>query len=563
MPALTLYGRAAAATTLPLAGALTSTGGGSSTTTRATLIGQKTGYGEIAAQGTAVAWPALDTLLGATGRGFLWDVTTLELQQVLSGSWTPTFTLATSTGSVTADLYCRVWLCNGGVFVPITPATGRGILLTGQTITTTPTAFVFPATVLPPNAAGIGFLAGAKLYLDLWANITGNTTGSDAATLSLTLSSTTSGIAGCQIVTPGYQTLSASQRAAMYTFGPLCLNDGVNYLTVERDWSFAEVKGSIFQVEGQPGGIASGYRVGEKSIPVTVRVLGNGHEDVRFKLDALEAALALREQKLMLSRIDQRYRIANATKAPAQFGAGAPNSVSVPITFVAANPYPYANYTQSYTDGPTVYSSVVAGLWQRIVQMQVAGTATSYPVIVITNNTAPNTTTLTANIVSGNVYTSLAVNALPSAVVAGDTYLIGTGANQLSVVASANVPAGGTSIPVNSFTAAHTWNAGSAVARSIALTKVALYQNTLGTQLVVDTSASALQLSQNDSLTITCDPFVTNGLTVLRDASTTPLAYSFSIPKQQAGANNWTIQASCGSVPTLTAQFTWTPRYQC
>src|SRR6266704_3149253 len=75
---------------------VTSTGAGA--VAKTTLIGTSTGYGEIWSQGNAGAWPAAGSLGGVGPHGWLLD-TTLEGNTLLSGNFTPSYTLNVSAGS--------------------------------------------------------------------------------------------------------------------------------------------------------------------------------------------------------------------------------------------------------------------------------------------------------------------------------------------------------------------------------------------------------------------------------------------------------------------------------
>src|SRR5919109_2634308 len=95
---LLLYGTSTAASTVATANTFV-TGTGGANTTKTTLIGTATGYGELYAQGNASAWPALGAIGNPSGHGFLYDVTTLETNSLVVGSYVPKVRLNTSTGT--------------------------------------------------------------------------------------------------------------------------------------------------------------------------------------------------------------------------------------------------------------------------------------------------------------------------------------------------------------------------------------------------------------------------------------------------------------------------------
>lgn len=200
--ALTLYYCRAASTTLSTAGALASTTGGTLGNNAITL-GSNTGYGELYAL-TAETFPNGGTGIGnPSGNGFLWDVATLEGQQILAGNWTVTLRLQLSgagvTGTLTMDLYARAFRRSAaGAYTQI----GSTMSKTGNTITTTVGSFTFSAFSLPLAT----FSGGDKLYTDGWGNVTANNATGGTATIKL-FSTTTAGqgVNTAQIVTPGYQ----------------------------------------------------------------------------------------------------------------------------------------------------------------------------------------------------------------------------------------------------------------------------------------------------------------------------------------------------------------------
>lgn len=200
--ALTLYYCRAASTTLSTAGALASTTGGTLGNNAITL-GTNTGYGELYAL-TAETFPNGGTGIGnPSGNGFLWDVTTLEGQQIIAGTWTVTIRLQLSgagvTGSLTVDLYARVFRRSStGIYTQI----GSTMSKTGNTVNTTVASFTFAGASLPLAT----FSGGDKAYTDAWANVTANNATGGTATIKF-FSTTTAGqgINTAQIVTPGYQ----------------------------------------------------------------------------------------------------------------------------------------------------------------------------------------------------------------------------------------------------------------------------------------------------------------------------------------------------------------------
>lgn len=195
--ALTVYPTNVATTTLSTAAGMVIVTGGAEGGNPNT-IGTSTGYGECLILSGQSSWPALGSIGSPSGKGLLWDVTTLEGQQIVAGNWTPTMRFKVSVGSIVATILVRAYKYNGGTYTQI----GSNMSLAAQTITTTATGFAFSATSQPV----MNFGTGDKLYADVWLNITTNSTGSGTATVSIfTTTSATLGNAFQQIVTPGYQ----------------------------------------------------------------------------------------------------------------------------------------------------------------------------------------------------------------------------------------------------------------------------------------------------------------------------------------------------------------------
>lgn len=192
---LTTYGCSVASSTLATAGTLASALGGVSSTSN-TIIGTNTQYIELyGLGGTGVASGA--SIGTPSGKGFLWDVTTLEAMQLLAGTWTPTVRGRLSSHTCTADVILRAYKrSSGGVYTNIGTWT-----VTAQSWNTANTNY----SPTPSSVSLVNFGVGDKLYEDVWLNITASTmTGSDS--VQLAVSSTSSGLANnVQLLTPSYQ----------------------------------------------------------------------------------------------------------------------------------------------------------------------------------------------------------------------------------------------------------------------------------------------------------------------------------------------------------------------
>lgn len=196
--ALTIYETNTAATTLTTTNQLTNSAPSSEVTNITIKVGTHTGWDTLPSQGSTSNWASGTSEPAQLGTGFLWDVTTLEGQQILSGNWTPKVKLSVSNGSVVADIHVRVAVrSSGGVYTNIIDAAS-----TGQTINTTATVYTLPAT----SGTLTNFNTGDKLYQDVILNVTTNSTGKATATFT----EYENGGANESVVTPGYQAQPAA-----------------------------------------------------------------------------------------------------------------------------------------------------------------------------------------------------------------------------------------------------------------------------------------------------------------------------------------------------------------
>lgn len=189
---LTAYLTSTAATTISTANQISSSAPASETSQN-TKIAKQTGYCELYSQGnTGSGCSAGASAPSPSGHGFLWDVTTLEAQQILAGNWTGAMKLAVSKNGVTVTAYMRAFKYNSSVYTQVATSTSNSIALT-----TTPQALTFSAG----SGALTNFNTSDKLYIDFVVNITSNTANSNTETISLYQN----GGAAEQMVTPGYQ----------------------------------------------------------------------------------------------------------------------------------------------------------------------------------------------------------------------------------------------------------------------------------------------------------------------------------------------------------------------
>jgi len=175
--ALTVYPTGtASASTLTTADTL-ATAAPATETSHTTKTGKLLAWGELGSQGITTAWPAATSEPAPSGKGFILDATTLEGQQILAGTWTPSVHLSSSSGTVTADVHFRAYQrTSAGVYTNIVDLVKTAAAITATAATYTPTA---------GSGAQTAFATGDKLYLDVVLHITANTSSSTTATTSL------------------------------------------------------------------------------------------------------------------------------------------------------------------------------------------------------------------------------------------------------------------------------------------------------------------------------------------------------------------------------------------
>lgn len=207
MTALSIAANSTASTTLSTANTLANTLATSTQAHPTTLVSTATGWGEVYAQGNASAWAAAGSQPAPSGHGWLWDVTTLEGQQISAGNWTPTLKLRISSGTLVATIVARAYVYHsGGTYTQIGIVTYVAQTLGTSTGTLTGTATAFLATP---------FATGDKLYIDVVMNVT--TPAAAAVTVSAFQSNVANQGDATTIgwVTPGYLNAIVSGTATM------------------------------------------------------------------------------------------------------------------------------------------------------------------------------------------------------------------------------------------------------------------------------------------------------------------------------------------------------------
>lgn len=145
------------------------------------------------------------------------------------------------------------------------------------------------------------------------------------------------------------------------TYGTFNINDGINYYVVGRDSpSFTPIVQTYYKVGRLEGMKKTGEVVNEKHIEVDMIIVGASRSDLETKIDALQQALNLRGQNLVLRSNDSRYYIADCIDCQIQFQPGNTLYCSAKVLFVAVNPWAYAAST-STNDTGTVTMALSSG----------------------------------------------------------------------------------------------------------------------------------------------------------------------------------------------------------
>lgn len=554
--ALTLGGLSLPAGVLPSADQLTSVVSGTGGNVASTLVGTTVGYGPVYSQGNTGAWPGLLAPSSPGGHGVIWDSVTLEQQQIVGGAWSISSLLSVSSGTLVADLVSRVYLYSAGVYVLVGTVT-----LPAQTLTTTPTVYTLAGVL-----QAVAVAAGQKLYADLWANVTVNPRLDPAMTINWgDFQSVAPASAQCSWVTPGYQPLSSAQQIARYQYGAFVIHDGINYLTQQKDFDYPTVQETMYKIARFEGMKKTGETVNDKTIAVTIRILGTSRYDVEAKLDALFQGLAQRQQALSLHALDGRYWVCDAITGKAHFQPGTVVSVEVPVSFQASQPFALAAGPSSFTLPDTVLGAGTGGAtsWASgPVVFAGGGTYFNRPIITVTNDTPANNNVLGASLVNGTPYTSLTIAApgLAHAVTSGQKFLLNDGAGHTqTVTASAAAAAAATTLAVTSFTANFSYPlTTTTVNLDTSVTTLTLVQATDGQTL---TLSGLVGFTHGQSILVTCDPLAANGYTALLNGAGNPLAFQGVFPVLEPGATSWQVLATANNQPTLMAAWTWNARW--
>lgn len=161
--------------------------------------------------------------------------------------------------------------------------------------------------------------------------------------------------------------------AQAFSYGAFNMNDGINYYVVGKDNpSFAPITQTYYKIGRLEGMKKTGEVVNQKTITVSMVIIGTSRSDLENKIDALQQALNLRGQNLTLHSNDGRYYSADCVDCQIQFQQGNVLYCAAKLTFVAINPWAVAA-ASSTSDTGTVALTLVSGTTYKIATRTIVG----------------------------------------------------------------------------------------------------------------------------------------------------------------------------------------------
>ena len=180
---------------------------------------------------------------------------------------------------------------------------------------------------------------------------------------------------------------------ANYFFGAFQIN-GSGYYVTSKELSMPVAKPVLFPIARRAGSKKSGERIDPKQIPVTIKIIGSSRLDVTAKLDALQSALNLRGQSLIVHDTGTRaYQNVDCVSAATPIKAGnGVASCEVSCVFTAYDPLAYYNTLSTYDTG-TLALTLSGGVY-TFPSLVITGGGTTYahPLIRLYNRTASGAT---------------------------------------------------------------------------------------------------------------------------------------------------------------------------
>ncbi len=351
-----------------------------------------------------------------------------------------------------------------------------------------------------------------------------------------------------------------------YSYGAFALNQnasGLGYYLIAKQLPIPEVKPVTFPVARLAGLKKSGEQVTERTITVKIVVVGTSRVDLIARVDALQAALSLRSQTLIIHEDGRYYQSVDAISAPTDFQAG--NGIvqcHIAVVLTAYDPYAYAASSTTYDSGSTVLT-LSSGSWVfPAINITGGGTVYSYPFIRLINLTSTGSTTLTANRNSGTAYTTIAVAATSFSGSVGDTITITHGVTTQTLTVGTAFSVGATTITVSSFTASANYVSGDVAAKVTQWNSFTIAQTTDTLTLSGNTSVGApLPEVNGDYVDIQCDPAAASGWTIQTNNSGVYAEPVGLFPVVEPFSTAFSISIASGSAVTAQCQITYVPRY--
>jgi hypothetical protein len=353
--------------------------------------------------------------------------------------------------------------------------------------------------------------------------------------------------------------------APVYTFGNFQLNNssnGLGYFLVAKQLPLPVVKPVTFNIARRDGLKKSGEAVEARTITVKLVVVGTSRIDLISRIDALQAALSLRSQQLCIHEDGRFYQSADAISGTLDFAAGKGIvHCEVICAFTAYDPYAYASTASSYDTGVLALSAS-GGPWV-FPQINIAGGGTVYslPFIRIANKTSSGSTTLSATLTSGTLYTAISVVATTFSASLGDQVTITHGVTVQTLVIAAGFAIGATSITVSGFTASANYAIGDVAAKVTQWTSLTIAQTNDNQTLTASSSPAAPLPNLNGQyVDIQCDSASANA-GIQANSSGVYIEPLGLFPVLEPVTTSITITLVSASAVSAEATITWVPRY--